>query len=369
MSADLPQRYSHITVLGGGAWGTALAELSARAGAQVTLWARDRTVVEEINTKHSNTAFLPGITLSGRISATHSLEQAAASAGALLFVTPSKTVRPLCIKLTRHLPPGAPVVLCCKGVEAGSGKLLHDVAKEVLPQQPIGALSGPTFAQEAAAGHPSAVTIAFEAEEYAMRLAYSLGSESFRPYISTDLTGVEIGGAVKNIIAIACGMMTGAGFAENTRAALITRGLGEMVTLGTALGATPATIMGLSGVGDLTLTCSSVTSRNMKLGTELGRGQSRAECFDGRPIVVEGEVNAMSVRDLAARVGVEMPICEAVYNILYEGADLADSFAALWARPLRAEAPGAALRIPNPNDWTDVRSFAEKRDPEGSSIG
>lgn len=259
--------------------------------------------------------------------------------------------------IREDLPPGLPLVLCAKGIERDTGLLLSEVVAQELPGHPVGALSGPTFARELALGSPTAATIAFPFDvqdrlepqrSAAARLAVSLGASALRPYISDDLVGVEVGGAVKNVVAIACGMMTGAGFAENTRAALIVRGMDEMTSLALALGGRAETMAGLAGAGDLTLTCSSMTSRNMSLGVQLGQGTPRAGCFDGRAVVVEGEVNAPSVVSLAKRAGVTMPICEAVNAILHHSADLRETFAAIWSRPIRAEARGLDIRLANP---------------------
>lgn len=263
----------------------------------------------------------------------------------------------MCRDIAEALPSETPIALACKGVERRTGYLLSEVVSEELPGHAVGAVSGPTFARETALDHPTAATVAFPFsyadrlapyDSPAARLAMSLSGGGFRPYVSDDLVGVEVGGAVKNVIAIACGMMSGAGFAENTRAALITRGTDEMKLLAQALGGRRETVTGLSGAGDLTLTCSSTTSRNMSLGYQLGQGMPRASCFEGRAVVVEGEVNAVSVCDLAKRIGVAMPICETVNAVLHHGADLQDSFSALWARPIEAEPAGLDLSIDHP---------------------
>lgn len=343
--------YDRIAVIGGGAWGTALAILAARAGRQAPLWLRDREAAAAMARTRRNARYLPDAVLPEAVTPTADLAFALAGADAVLLVTPSDTVRAVSAEIASLLPPRAPVILCAKGIEAGSGLLLTEVAGEELPGREIGVLSGPTFAHEAAAGHPTAVTIASAFPEgaperaAAARLAVSLGSESFRPYVSDDVVGVEVGGAVKNVVAIACGMMTGAGFAENTRAALISRGMDEMKRLAEALGGRRETVTGLSGAGDLTLTCSSTSSRNMSLGVQLGGGTPRAACFEGRPVVVEGEHNAISVTDLARKMGVEMPIAETVRAILHEGADIVESFRALWARPIEAEPKALDLYI------------------------
>ncbi len=342
----LAEPFCRIAVIGSGAWGTALATVARRAGREVVIWGRDEATVSAIRERHENPKYLPDVALPAGIEATTDMAEALSGADAVLIVTPSKTLRDVCALMRPHLPEGVPVALCAKGIEARTGLLLGEVAASELPGHPIGALSGPTFAKETVLAHPTAATIAFDFSfrdrldphlSPATRLALSLSSESFRPYISDDLVGVEIGGAVKNVIAIACGMMSGAGFAENTRAALITRGMDEMKTLAENLGGRRETVTGLSGAGDLTLTCSSTTSRNMSLGTQLGRGLSRAECFDGQDVVVEGEVNSVSVIDLAKRINVTLPICEAVYAVLHDGADITRTFRDLWSRPIEAE--------------------------------
>jgi glycerol-3-phosphate dehydrogenase (NAD(P)+) len=246
---------------------------------------------------------------------------------------------------------------------------MTQVAEEELGHHPMGCVSGPTFALETALGHPTAATVAFPFSyedrlnmdrSPAVRLAVSLSTESFRAYVSDDVVGVEVGGAVKNIIAIACGLMTGAGFAENTRAALITRGLDEMKILAEALGGRRETVTGLSGIGDLALTCSSPTSRNMALGQQLGQGLARSDCFDGKPVVVEGEFNAKSVTDLARRLKLVLPICETVRSILHDGADLGQAFAHLWARPIEAEPRAMDVSFDHPATDQAIATLAER---------
>ncbi len=349
--------YDRIAVIGGGSWGTALACVARRAGRDVALWGRDADVMAAVAGRGENPRYLPGLPLTPGIAASTSLADVLRGAEAVMIVTPSETLRAVCAAIAPHLPADAPLALCAKGIEAGTGLLLAEVAAEVLPGHRIGAISGPTFAHETVLGHPTAATVAFTftyadrlnpADSPAARFAISLSGAAFRPYISDDLVGVEVGGAVKNVIAIACGMMTGAGFAENTRAALITRGIDEMKRLAEVLGGSRETVTGLSGAGDLVLTCSSQTSRNMSLGVQLGRGLARADCFDGRPVVVEGEVNAVSVTDLAARVGLTLPICDAVHAVLHCGADLDRTFRDLWARPIEAEPRALGISLNHP---------------------
>ncbi|SNR52520.1 NAD(P)H-dependent glycerol-3-phosphate dehydrogenase [Puniceibacterium sediminis] len=349
--------YGRVAVLGTGSWGTALAMVAATAGREVRLWGRRQQLSDAVEATRINAEYLPDVPLHDSIFVTSELSKALEGAQAVLIATPSRTLRELCGSIRPHLPKGIPLALCCKGIERGTGFLLSHLVSEELPGHPVGALSGPTFARETALGHPTAATIAFPftyedrldpAKSPAARLAVSMSSAAFRPYVSDDPVGVEIGGAVKNVIAIACGMMTGAGFAENTRAALITRGIDEMKFLAEALGGRRETVTGLSGAGDLTLTCSSMTSRNMSLGVQLGKGIPRNKCFDGRDVVVEGEVNAVSVVDLARRIRVRMPICEAVHAILYEQADLATAFSDLWARPIESEPRTLDIELAHP---------------------
>src|SRR6056297_2617835 len=361
--------FRRVAVIGAGSWGTALAATLARAGVETRLWGRDRAVIDEINRTHTSHAYLPGVTLPGTLRGLHEMKAALAGAEAALIVVPSRSIRSVARQVAEHAADGIPVAVCAKGIEAETGLLMTQVAEEELGDRPVGCVSGPTFAVETALGHPTAATVAFPFtyadrlhpdQSAAARLAVSLTTESFRAYVSDDLVGVEIGGAVKNVIAIACGMMTGAGFAENTRAALITRGLDEMKSLAESLGGRRETVTGLSGIGDLALTCSSPTSRNMSLGQQLGQGLARRDCFDGKPIVVEGEVNAKSVTDLARSVGVAMPICETVRAILHDGQVLGEAFAALWARPIEAEPRAMGLSLSHPATDQAIATLAER---------
>lgn len=350
--------YATVAVIGAGAWGSALAGVARKAGREVRLWGRNAEDVATISKTGCNLRYLPGVDLPAGIEATSDIRVALEGADCVLMVTPSVTLREICQLAAPYLEAEAPVVLCAKGIETGSGKLLSEVAEEELPGHRIGALSGPTFARETALNFPTAVTLAFPFHGShrrdpqaapASRMALTLGTANFRPYISDDLVGVEVAGAVKNVVAIACGMMTGAGYAENTRAALITWGIDEMKALAEVLGGRRETIAGLSGVGDLTLTCSSTTSRNMSFGVQLGRGVERQNVFGGTNVVVEGEVNAISVVDLADRIGIEMPVCRAVHSILHEGAELRRTFADLWARPITGEHRALNVELDHPS--------------------
>ncbi|RUN75892.1 NAD(P)-dependent glycerol-3-phosphate dehydrogenase [Sphingomonas sp. TF3] len=321
-----------IGVIGGGAWGTALAQVAARGGDPVLLWAREPDVVASINQTHENSRFLAGIALPPSIRATGALGDLAAC-DALLVVAPAQHVR----AVLAETPVGTtPLVLCAKGIEAGTQFLVGEVAQQLHPEAPIAVLSGPTFAHEVAAGQPTAVTLACADAALGAALADRLASPSFRPYASTDVIGAEIGGAVKNVLAIACGVVEGAGLGQNARAALIARGFAEMTRFGLARGARAETLSGLSGLGDLVLTCSSTSSRNFSLGMGLGQGKRAADLLADRLTVAEGAFTAPVLRDAAAAAGVDMPVVEAVCALL-DGREVHAVVGALLARPLRPE--------------------------------
>lgn len=321
-----------IGVVGGGAWGTALAQVAARGGESVTLWAREDDVVASINTANENALFLPGIPLSPSIRATGDLADLA-DAEALLVVVPAQFLR----SVLAGLPiAGRPLVLCAKGIEAGTQKLVAEVARELHPRAPVAVLSGPTFAHEVAKGLPTAVTLACEDDDLRERLAERLAGPTFRTYGSSDVAGAEIGGAVKNVLAIACGVVEGAGLGLNARAALIARGFAEMTRFGVARGGRPETLAGLSGLGDLVLTCSSTNSRNFSLGVGLGQGRSAADLLADRRTVAEGAATAPVLREAAKAAGVDMPVTEAVCALL-EGTPVGAVVDALLSRPLREE--------------------------------
>ena len=326
-----------LAIIGGGAWGTGLAAAAARAGAAVTLWARDPDVVAAINRDHQNPPFLPGIQLDPRIAATGDAAVALTGADAALIVVPAQFLRGVLAQLAPLLSAGLPLLLCAKGIETGSGKTMTEVAGDITPAAPLAVLSGPSFAAEVARGLPTAVTIASRDATLAQAFVAALGSARFRPYSSHDPIGAEIGGAVKNVLAIACGIVEGKGLGDNARAALITRGLAEMVRLGIAKGAAADTFRGLSGLGDLVLTCTAVQSRNYALGAALGRGLRREEALAGRRAVVEGVASAAAVAGLAARLGVEMPITAAVDGVLHRGIAIDMMIDSLLSRPPRAE--------------------------------
>ncbi len=325
-----------IGILGAGAWGTALAAAVTAAGRQALLWTRNPELAREINEDHRNSVYLPRAILEPSIRATCETAELSGS-DAILLVVPAQHLRGIASGLDAVLPKTTPLVLCCKGIERKSGKLMTEVAAEALPGRPLAVLSGPTFAAEVAAGLPTAVTLASDDPDLAAALADSLGNRSFRPYLSNDPTGAEIGGAVKNVIAIACGIVQGRQLGENARAALITRGLAEIVRLGLAKGGRPETLMGLSGFGDLTLTCTAVQSRNYALGLALGEGADFEDLMSVRLTVAEGVESAAAVTTLAKTLGIEMPISNAVNAILHQGADIDAVIGSLLARPFTTE--------------------------------
>ena len=329
-------RLHRACVVGGGAWGTALASVAV-AGGEVVLWAREPEVVEAINAQRRNPAFLPDIDLPEHIRATAALEEAAMVADFVLLAAPAQHVRAVCRVLATKLKPDVPVVICAKGIEIGSGRLMSEVVAEELPQAPIAVLSGPTFAGEVARGLPTAVTVAAAGHALGEALQLRLARPTFRIYQSLDPVGAEIGGAVKNVLAIACGIVVGRKLGDNARAALITRGLAELMRLGYAKGGKVETMMGLSGLGDLVLTCSSPQSRNMSLGIQLGEGRTLAEIQAERRTVAEGVYTARAIAALSQQIGVEMPLAAAVEGVLHRGMAIDATIEALLARPYRAE--------------------------------
>jgi glycerol-3-phosphate dehydrogenase (NAD(P)+) len=337
----------HIGVIGAGAWGTALAAVARAAGRAVTLWAREPEVAAAIRDRRENPTFLPGIALDPAIRATEDLAEAARG-DALLLAVPAQHLGGVAADLASHLPAVTPLVVCAKGIETRTRRLMTEVLAETLPDQPRAVLSGPTFAAEVARGRPSAVTVAATDAALAAALTASLGSRNFRPYASDDPIGVQIGGAIKNVIAIACGIVAGRGLGENARAALITRGLAELSRLGTAQGGQPATFAGLSGLGDLTLTCTSPASRNYALGQALADGTDRDAALAGRPSVAEGAYTAEAAVAMAAERGVDLPICAAVDAVLNRDAAIEPTIAALLARPFKAEGGGPDVDMSRP---------------------
>lgn len=360
--------YDRIAVIGGGAWGTALAAVARRAGCDVSLYARDSKTADAIRDDARNPRYLGQIKLPGGIRASTDLKATLDGAQAVLIVTPSGTIREVSREVARYAQPGAPLFVCAKGIEAGTGLLMTGIIAEEAPARILGCISGPTFATETASEQPTAVTIACTSASAgpvpaqklaAARMAATLTTDSFRPYVSDDLIGVEIGGAVKNVIAIACGILDGAGFGENARAALITRGLNEIKELAVVLGGRRETVTGLSGIGDLMLTCSSTKSRNFSYGRQRGEGRSEAEVFDGRPVVVEGRANAVTITDLARRYKLHMPICEMVRAIVEGDQPIGEAFAAFWAAPIEAEPRAMRISITHPAELAAQEKFEE----------
>ena len=326
-----------IGVIGAGAWGTALAQMLASDGRDVVLWAYEADVAAAINADHRNPLYLPSATLAPTIRATTDLADLA-GLGIVLVVTPAQVLGKVLAGLT--VPP-RDLVLCSKGIEAGTGRMMFDVAAESAPDSEIAVLSGPTFAHEVAAGLPTAVTLACHggAAQWE-RLAPALARPAFRPYYSDDVIGAEIGGAVKNVLAIACGVVDGLGLGQNARAALITRGFAEMARFGAAYGASFDTIAGLCGLGDLVLTCSSTSSRNFALGKALGEGMSASQALADKRTVAEGAHTAPVLAGLAREKGIDMPITMAVADLL-AGTPAREVVQALLARPLKAEQDGS----------------------------
>jgi glycerol-3-phosphate dehydrogenase (NAD(P)+) len=310
---------SHLAVLGAGSWGTALSVLLCRNGHAVRLWDHSPEHVAELRRDRENLRYLPGISLPPQLCVVDTLEEALEGAAALLVVVPSHAFSAVLHSLPKALPSGLGVAWATKGFEPGTGRLLHEVAVEVLGERDFAVISGPSFAREVAAGLPTAVTVASPNREHARRIAAYLHSERFRAYTSDDIIGVEVGGAAKNVLAIATGIADGLGFGANTRAALITRGLAELIRLGTALGGSQETFMGLSGLGDLVLTCTDDQSRNRRMGLALARGLDVKTAKEEIGQEVEGVITAASVYAIARRLGVEMPISEQVHGVLYEG--------------------------------------------------
>ena len=322
-----------LGVIGGGAWGTALAQVASAGDRDTLLWALETEVVEAINSRHENPVFLSGIGLNRSIRATCDLEDLEVC-DAWLVVTPAQHMRRV---LERARNWKKPLILCSKGVEERSGQLLHSVASETCPEAAVTVLSGPTFAHEVAKGLPTAVTLAADDPNLARQLRDRIALPTFRVYVSDDVAGAEIGGAVKNVLAIACGVVEGKGLGQNARAALVARGFAEMTRFGLAFGARSETLAGLSGLGDLVLTCSSTSSRNYSLGKGIGEGRSAAELLSDRKTVAEGAFTAPVLARLARDKGVEMPIVDAVDALVAGRASVGEVLDALLARPPRAE--------------------------------
>jgi glycerol-3-phosphate dehydrogenase (NAD(P)+) len=328
--------FSSIGVIGGGAWGTALAQIYAQAGRNTLIWAREIEVVESINSAHENKPFLSGHLLSKSLKATDNLKKIAQQ-DILLLVSPAQFLRASLESLQDFIRPDQPIVICAKGIEISSGELLSDIAEKMLPRALIAVLTGPTFAAEIVRGLPAAVTIAARSKEQGKILQDALGLPSFRPYATTDMAGTQLGGALKNVIAIACGIAQGRGLGDSARAALMTRGLAEIARLAECMGGRRETLLGLCGIGDLTLTCSSMQSRNFSLGAALGAGQTLDDILGARKAVTEGVYTARAAAALAEKYKVDMPICQAIAAIVDEKISIDQAMDNIMHRPFNAE--------------------------------
>lgn len=326
-------------IVGAGAWGTALAQTLARAGRSVLLWGRDATLVRILNSRRENTRYLPGIPLLDGISFTDRLSEIAEAQHAILLVTPAQGLRSACLHLSPFLDPhrAVPLVVAAKGLDADSDQPLSALVKDLIPAHPVAVLSGPNFAKEVAVGLPAATVIAAQNVALAQSLAEQIGSASFRPYASSDPLGVEICGAFKNVLAIACGIAQGRHLGDNARAALITRGMAELMRLAKPLGIHTETLVGLSGLGDIVLTCNGLQSRNYTLGIALGEGMKLPDILAQRRSVAEGVYAAAALHRIGLKADVDMPIVAAVDSILAGHAGVEDVIAKLLARPLRRE--------------------------------
>lgn len=325
------------TVVGGGAWGTAIADRLARNGHATVLWAREEDVVESVNARQENARFLPGAPLSPALRADGDMARALDGASLVVYAAPSHVLRSVVRAGAQHITPGAVLAVATKGIERDSLALMTDVVADEAPGHAVVAFSGPSFAAEVAQGQPTAVVAASADHAAAGVVQAALSASAFRVYTSDDVTGVELGGALKNVMAVAAGMLEGLGMGHNPRAALITRGLAEMTRLGVALGARGETFAGLAGLGDLVLTCTGGLSRNRAVGHAIGGGMTLEQALAGKESVAEGVVTAQSAQALARRVGVEMPIVEATHRILFEGHPVREAIGALMVRELRAE--------------------------------
>ena len=323
-------------VIGAGAWGTALAQVCARSGLDVVLQAREPDVVASVNANHENGLFLPGVALDPTIRASHDAADLA-DCDLILAVAPAQHLRASLATFAPHARVGVPVLLCAKGFEQGSLKLMTQVLAETVPQAAAAVLSGPSFAAEVARGLPTAVTLACPDRDLGAALAEAIATHTFRPYLAHDMIGAEAGGAIKNVLAIACGIVEGRGLGRSAHAAVITRGFHEMTKLAMALGGHAETVTGLCGLGDLVLTCSSSQSRNMSVGLALGQGQTLEQALSGKLSVAEGVASAPALKALAAKLGVETPICSAVEDILSGALEVDAAIEALLSRPIREE--------------------------------
>ena len=333
----MTKHFHKFGVIGGGAWGTAIAQMLTRDGQDVLIWCREPEVAGAINQKHENDVFLPGVALKPGLKATSQLSDLH-DMDALFSVAPAQHTRATLRTLKDHIKPGTPIVLCAKGIELSTGEFMTQVLADELPEAVPAVMSGPSFAIDVAKGLPTAVTLAISDEALGAELIAAISTPTFRPYLGHDLLGAEIGGAVKNVLAIACGIALGKGLGRSAHAALIARGSAEMTRLAMKMGADRETLSGLSGLGDLVLTCSSETSRNMSCGLALGRGEQLQDILAARNAVTEGVATAPVLRRLAAKQDVDMPICDAVAAVIEGEINVDEAILRLLMRPNRAEA-------------------------------
>ena len=333
-SGVMPMR---CAVIGGGAWGTAIADRVARNGHHTVLWAREDDVVDAVNSRHENPRFLANIALAPALAASTDMAAALHGARLVVYAAPSHVLRPVVARCAQSIDPRAVLSVATKGIERETLALMTDVVAEAAPGHPVVAVSGPSFAAEVAQGQPTAVVAACADHAAARLVQGAMSANAFRVYTSDDVVGVELGGALKNVMAVATGILDGLGLGFNPRAALMTRGLAEMTRLGVALGAKPDTFAGLAGLGDLVLTCTGALSRNRAVGVAIGQGQSLDQALAGKDSVAEGVLNTQSAKALADKVGVEMPIIDATYRILFQNWAPRDAVAELMARELRPE--------------------------------
>ncbi len=333
----MENKFKNFGIIGAGAWGTAIATALIRTGRDATLWAYEADIVSAVNTQHENKTYLPGVKLDTALKATNNLQDLVAC-DALVIATPAQHTRAIVKQLKAVLgDKRIPLIIAAKGIEQTSMALLSDVIAQELPQAPIAILSGPSFAIEVAKGLPAALTLAIKDKDLGEQLLQAMANPTFRLYLTDDVIGAQIGGAVKNVLAVACGVIAGRNMGDNARAALITRGLTELTRLGIALGGKAETLMGLSGMGDLVLTCSSPQSRNMSLGMALGQGKKLSDILGARASVTEGVYTAAAALKLAQKHNVDMPIVASVDAVLNRGADIDVMIAGLLARPLKTE--------------------------------
>ncbi len=337
LGVEMPDAPIRCAVVGGGAWGTAIADRLARNGHETVLWAREPDVVAAINETHENPRFLGGIALAPALTASADMSVALRSATLVVYAAPSHVLRPVVASCAQHIAPGAVLSVATKGIERETLALMTDVVAEAAPGYPVVAVSGPSFAAEVAQGQPTAVVAACLNHDAAKLVQWAMSAGAFRVYTSDDVVGVELGGSLKNVMAVATGILDGLGMGYNPRAALMTRGLAEMTRLGLALGAKRETFAGLAGLGDLVLTCTGALSRNRAVGVAIGQGQTLDAALAGKDSVAEGVLNTQSAKALADKVGVEMPIVDATHRILFDGWSPRDAVSELMARELRPE--------------------------------